>query len=43
MWPLGELPVLAFDWGIRFDVESLEAWKVQMHSRKVSDVCRVFG
>ena len=28
---------------LRFEVGHLESWKVQLCSRKVSDVCRVFG
>ena len=43
MWSLGELPVLPFGWDSRFEVGHLESWKIQLCSRRVSDVCRVFG
>ena len=43
MWSLGELPVLTIGWDLRFEVGHLESWKVQLGSRKVSDVFRVFG
>lgn len=38
----GRTPSACMGWDIRLAVRSLEAWKVQLHSRKFSKVGRVF-